>query len=65
MSNPNRAVDLAHSSPEELIESIHDKERKIEAIMENIPHWCSNLHETVQRRSSQRARTEGALSAIG
>lgn len=36
VSNPNRAVDLAHRSPEELIESILDKERQIAAIMENL-----------------------------
>jgi type I restriction enzyme M protein len=36
VSNPNRAVDLAHRSPEELIESILDKERQIAEIMENI-----------------------------
>jgi type I restriction enzyme M protein len=36
VSNPNRAADLAHRSPEELIESILDKERQIAEIMENI-----------------------------
>lgn len=34
VSNPNRAADLAHRSPEELIESILDKERQIAEIME-------------------------------
>ena len=36
VSNPNRAADLAHRSPEELIESILEKERQIAEIMENI-----------------------------
>jgi len=36
VSNPNRAADLAHRSPEDLIESILDKERQIADIMENI-----------------------------
>jgi len=36
VSNPNRAADLAHRSPEELTESILDKERQIAEIVENI-----------------------------
>lgn len=36
VSNPSRADDLAHRSPEELIASILDKERQIAEIMENI-----------------------------
>jgi type I restriction enzyme M protein len=36
INNPSRAADLIHRSPEELIESILDKEQKIAAIMAEI-----------------------------
>jgi type I restriction-modification system DNA methylase subunit len=36
ISNPNRATDLLHRSPEELVESILSKERRIAEIMDEI-----------------------------